>query len=309
MKSKINIILILVVFLVCISFVARCFIEKQNSQITSLAERSNNIEENITKVARVFKNETPKILDVQNKIKDTEVITSINKLNLKHNDKGIPVLMYHSIGYENGNTARLPKEKFKEQMKYLKENNYATLSLEEAYDFFLSNKAVPEKAIVLTFDDGYVDNYVEAFPILKELEFKATFFVITDLIGKMPGYMNLTQLKELQASGMDIESHTVNHEHLNQLSYEKQVKTLKESKEFLEKSLNKKIQYFAYPYGEYTEEILVAVKEAGYKMAFTTAGRWSDKTDGILTLDRVFISGSAKLNVFIERITNSNYPF
>jgi len=307
MKSKIKIILIFVAFLVCILFVARSFIEKENSQITSLAEISDNIEENISKAAGVFKDETPKILEIENKIEDTEVVTSINKLNLKHNDKGIPVLMYHSIEYEKGNTARLPKEKFKEQMKYLKENNYTTLSLEEAYDFFISNKPIPEKAVVLTFDDGYVDNYVEAFPILKELEFKATFFVITDLVDKIPSYMNLVQLKELQASGMDIESHTVNHEHLNQLSYEKQVKTLKESKEFLEKSLNKKIQYFAYPYGEFTEETLVAVKETGYKMAFTTAGKWSDKTDGILTLDRVFISGAANLDVFIERITNANY--
>jgi len=307
MKSKIKIILIFVAFLVCILFVARSFTQKENSQITSLAETSDNIEENIAKATGVFKDETPKILEIENKIEDTEVVTSINKLNLKHNDKGIPVLMYHSIEYEKGNTARLPKEKFKEQMKYLKENNYTTLSLEEAYDFFISNKPVPEKAVVLTFDDGYVDNYVEAFPILKELEFKATFFVITDLVDKIPSYMNLVQLKELQASGMDIESHTVNHEHLNQLSYEKQVKTLKESKEFLEKSLNKKIQYFAYPYGEFTEETLVAVKETGYKMAFTTAGKWSDKTDGILTLDRVFISGAANLDVFIERITNANY--
>ena len=308
MKSKIKTISILVAFLVCISVISRYFIEKRHCQIIYSSKKSDKIASDITKSAGVFKDEALRSHDIENKAEDTEVITSINKLNLKHNDKGIPVLMYHSIGYEKGNTARLPKEKFKEQMKYLKENNYATLSLEDAYDFFMSNKAVPEKAIILTFDDGYVDNYVEAFPILKELELKATFFVITDLVDKIPSYMNLEQLKETQASGMDIESHTVNHEHLKQLSYEKQVKTLKESKEFLERLLNKKIQYFAYPYGEYTEETLTAVKETGYKMAFATTGKWSDKTDGILTLDRVFISGDASLDVFIERISNSNYP-
>jgi len=84
-------------------------------------------------------------------------------------DKGLPVLMYHSIGYEKGNTVRLPKEKFKEQMHYLKNNDYITLSLNEAYDFFVSNKPIPEKALVLTFDDGYLDNYTEALPILKNL--------------------------------------------------------------------------------------------------------------------------------------------
>ncbi|MCJ7691048.1 MAG: polysaccharide deacetylase family protein, partial [Clostridiaceae bacterium] len=98
----------------------------------------------------------------------------VNNSKVKHNDKGIPVLMYHAIGYEKGNTARVPKENFKEQMKYLKDNGYVTLTLDEAYDFFSNNKPIPEKSVVLTFDDGYVDNYVEALPILKEFGFKAT---------------------------------------------------------------------------------------------------------------------------------------
>lgn len=235
--------------------------------------------------------------------------TLVNNLKFKHNDKGIPVLMYHAIGYEKGNTARVPKENFKEQMKYLNDNGYETLTLDEVYDFFANDKPVPKKAVVLTFDDGYVDNYLEALPVLKEFGFTATIFVITDLVDKSKNYMNVEQLKEMQANGVDIQSHTVHHEHLAQLSYEKQAKTLKESKEFLEISLSKKIQYFAYPYGEYSKDSLKAVKEAGYTMAFTTGGRWSDKADGILTLDRVFISGDANLNVFIERITNPNYKF
>ena len=291
----------------------RYFIVKQQPPIIPLAEKNHkindNLEEDIRKVAEVFKDETPKKLAIQNKAEATEAITSISKLNLKHNDKGLPVLMYHSIGYEKGNTVRLPKEKFKEQMHYLKDNDYVTLSLNEAYDFFVSNKPIPEKALVLTFDDGYLDNYTEAFPILKELNFKATIFVITDLIDKTPGYLNIEQLKELQANEIDIQSHTVHHEHLKQLSYDTQMKTLKDSKDFLQKTLSKKIQYLAYPYGEYSEATLKAVKESGYKMAFSTAGRWSDKTDGILTLDRVFISGNASLDVFIERITNANYEF
>ncbi len=297
------------VLLVCIPMVAEYFNMKQYYHLSSLPKKNNITTENISKAAGVFKGGFAKKQEIENKAKDTKPITSINKLNLKHNDKGIPVLMYHSIGYEKGNTVRLPKEKFKAQMKYLKDKGYVTLSLDQAYDFFVSNKSVPEKALVLTFDDGYLDNYVEAFPILKELDFKATIFIITDLVGKVPGYMNIEQLKELQANKIDIESHTVFHENLKQLSYEKQLKTLKESKYFLEKSLNKKIQYLAYPYGEYTKETLKAVKETGYKMAFTTAGRWSDKVDGVLTLDRVFISGAANLDVFIERISNVNYKF
>ncbi|WP_291643702.1 polysaccharide deacetylase family protein [Clostridium sp.] len=239
----------------------------------------------------------------------TDAITLVDELKIKHNDKGIPVLMYHSIGYKKGNTLMLPKENFREQMKYLKDNGYVTLTLDETYVFFENNKPVPEKSVVLTFDDGYVDNYVDALPILKKFGFKATIFVITGEVDKSKSYMNVEQLKEMEASGMDIQSHTVHHDHLAKLSYQKQLETLKESKDFLEKALNKKIKYFAYPYGEYSKESLKAVKEAGYTMAFTTAGRWSDKADGILTLDRVFISGSANLDVFIDRITNPNYKF
>lgn len=297
------------VFLVCMVILSGYFIGRQYNQHSSLSEKNHKIAEDKVKIVKDSKNETLTKEANENKKKTVEASSSVINLKLKHNDKGIPVLMYHSIGYEKGNTARVPKEKFKEQMKYLKDNGYVTLTLEQAYDFFTNNKPVPEKSIVLTFDDGYMDNYTEAFPVLKEFGFKATIFIITDLVDKDPSYMKLEQLKEMQIHEMDIESHTVYHEHLKQLSYEKQMETLKKSKDFLEKTLNKKIQYIAYPYGEYSKETLKAVKEAGYKMAFSTDGRWSDKTDGILSLDRVFISGEANLDVFIERITNPNYKF
>lgn len=309
MNHKRKMMIIVVVFLVCMFVVTGYFIGKNYNQQSQLTQKNENMIKDNTKTTKVLENESPNQQDNKNIIPNEEDSALVEKSNLKHNDKGIPVLMYHAIGYEKGNTARVPKEKFKAQMKYLKDNSYSTLTLDEAYDFFINNKPVPEKAVVLTFDDGYVDNYSEALPILTEFGFKATIFVITDVVDKNPGYMNLEQLKEMQASGMDIQSHTVYHDNLLKLSYEKQVETLKESKGFLESALSKKIQYFAYPYGVYSKETITAVKEAGYTMAFTTAGRWSDKVDGILTLDRVFISGAANLDVFIERITNPNYKF
>ncbi|WP_253200460.1 polysaccharide deacetylase family protein [Clostridium sp. CF012] len=302
MGHKRKTIIIVVVFLACMSVVFGYFIGRQNYDNSKLTQKNNSITGNNTKIVEVVENKTLKQQYSQNK-------TVAKKITLKHNNKGIPVLMYHAIGYEKGNTARIPKEKFKAQMKYLKDNGYSTLTLDEAYDFFKTNKPVPQKSVVLTFDDGYVDNFLEALPILKEFGFKATYFIITNVVDKSPGYMSLEQLKAMQANKMDIQSHTAKHEHLAKLSYEEQVKTLKESKAFLEKSLGKKVQYIAYPYGEYSKETLTAVKKAGYTMAFTTGGRWSDKADGILTLDRVFISGAASLDVFIERITNPNYKF
>lgn len=232
--------------------------------------------------------------------------TDIDVKELKYNDEGVPVIMYHSVKYEKNNPVRIPKENFEAQMKFLKDNGYTTLSLDELYGFLENNTPVPKKSVVLTFDDGYKDNYETAYPILKKYGFKATIFVITNCIDTGE-YLTTEQLKELQANGIDIESHTLNHEKLTTLPYDKQLATLKESKENLEKLLNKEVKYFAYPFGKYNDNTIKATKEAGYKLALTTNGKWSDKSDGILTLDRVYISGTFDINIFQYRITNPNY--
>ena len=81
--------------------------------------------------------------------------------------------MYHSISYEKGNILRVSKENFRKQMKYLKDNNYTTLTLDELYNYMKTGKIVPKKPIVITFDDGYKDNYTNAYPILKEFRIKS----------------------------------------------------------------------------------------------------------------------------------------
>lgn len=225
----------------------------------------------------------------------------------KSNNTGIPVLMYHSVMYEKGNQLRIPKEKFYDQMKYLKDNEYTTLTLDELYNFLVNNKLVPEKSIVITFDDGYVDNYTNAYPVLKEFGFKATIFVITCTVDTNSSYLTSSQLKELEANGIQIEGHTVRHVELNKLSYAAQLKTLKDSKKLLDELLHKDVKYMAYPSGKYNEDTIKAAKESGYKMALTTMGGWADKSDGILTLNRVYISSLASVEDFKYRITHPNY--
>ncbi|WP_315119172.1 polysaccharide deacetylase family protein [uncultured Clostridium sp.] len=221
---------------------------------------------------------------------------------LKYNDEGVCVLMYHSIGYEKNNGLRMPEQQFREQMKYIKDNGYTTLTMDELYSFFTENKPIPKKSLVITFDDGYLDNYKYAYPILKEFDLKATIFVIASNIDKDNRSMNSQQLKELQANGIDIQSHTLNHEELNKLSYEKQLQTLKESKEIIEKALDKKVNYIAYPYGRYNEDTIRAVKDAGYTMGFATGGRVSRKNNGIYTLRRIGVVAGDEMSVFIGKL-------
>lgn len=215
--------------------------------------------------------------------------------------EAVPVLMYHSISFEKNNDLRVPKEKFENQMKYLKENGFNTITISELYDVVNNRKPVPPKPIVITFDDGYVDNYTDAYPILMKYGFKGTVFVITDIIGK-GGYINASQIQEMYDNGMDFESHTVYHEELDLLPYDKQLNTLKRSKEYLETALNKKVMSVAYPFGKYNSNTIKAAKEAGYMLAFTTQYGFSRKSNGMFTLTRVRINASDTTSSFAAKI-------
>lgn len=240
-------------------------------------------------------------------IKNTYLKRSFLGANLKYNNEGVPVLMYHSISNKKGNEIELSKDLFEIQMKFLKDNNYITLSLDELYDFLSFNKPIPKKSVVITFDDGYIDNYLNAYPILKKYNFRATIFVITDNVNKYSHTINSNEIKEMSLNGIDIMSHTEKHEDLSSISYDKQLYSMKTSKSFLEKILNKKINYIAYPYGKWNANTLKAAKDSGYTMAFSTSGTWSDKSDGIYKLDRVYINSNSTLSEFERRLTNRNY--
>lgn len=223
--------------------------------------------------------------------------------------EGVPVLMYHSISNEQGNPVIISPALLEEEFKYIKDNGYTPITLDDLYNYLQNNAQIPEKSLLLTFDDGYENNYSALFPLLKKYGFRATIFVITSYVDKNSAYLTSTQIKEMNSYGVDIESHTVNHPYLNSLTKDKQLYELTESKSFLQKLLNKKINYIAYPYGAHNSDTLSAAEEAGYKLALTTDGRWAMKKNGILSLDRVYISSEFSMDIFKDRISNPNYKF
>lgn len=247
-----------------------------------------------------------KITQTNKTVKTKSKTNSITVISNKNRVK-IPILMYHSIAYEKDNILRVPKEIFEKQMKFIKDSGYTTLSLNELYNFMQNDTPVSKKSVVITFDDGYVDNYTNAYPVLKELGLKATVFVIVNTIDKDKNYLTSEQLKIMDKNGINIESHTLSHEDLSKLTYEQQLYTLTHSKESLEKLLYKEIKYFAYPYGSCNNDTIKAIKKCEYTLAVTTAGGFASKEDGIYTLSRVFISGSASMKEFERRLTNPNY--
>jgi peptidoglycan/xylan/chitin deacetylase (PgdA/CDA1 family) len=213
----------------------------------------------------------------------------------------IPVLMYHSINYEKGNCLRVPKEKFAAEMKWLHDNGYTTLSLDEVYDAVSNNKKVAEKSVVLTFDDGYKDNYESAFPVIKQYGFKATVFMITSEIGdSQNGYLTAAQIKEMDKNGMRVECHTVDHPDLSTLSYKRQYSELSESKAALEALLGRPVNFIAYPSGMYNSDTIEAAKKAGYKMCFKMKGGIGSISDSRYEFPRFFVGES--LQDFISRV-------
>jgi peptidoglycan/xylan/chitin deacetylase (PgdA/CDA1 family) len=232
-----------------------------------------------------------------NKVKSSAKLSSRVNVNLK--SIRVPVLMYHSINTNSRNNLIITLREFEKQIKWLKENEFTSLSLPELYSILTTGKNVPLKPIVLTFDDGYEDNYTKAYPILKKYNFKATIFLITNTIGQ-PSRLKENQIREMYANNIDFQSHTVSHNELNSLSYKKQLEELICSKETINKLLNKNTDYLCYPVGKYNEFTIKALKEAGYKMAFTTKHGYANLADGLYTIRRVRMWPGINMRVFIN---------
>lgn len=183
-----------------------------------------------------------------------------------------PVIMYHDIKIEAHDMFDVLLDDFCAQLDWLRENNYETLSMEDFVSYVKEGKEFPEKSILLTFDDGYngISNYV--IPELEKRGMKATFFIITDMLGVFSTrYAHVTkkQLKEIAGNELfSVGSHSLSHPHLDDLDDDKLEDQIEDSKEFLEELTGRKVQAFAYPYAEYDKEIIEAVIDAGYEVAF-----------------------------------------
>ena len=183
-----------------------------------------------------------------------------------------PVLMYHDIKVVARDKFDVLLEDFCEQLDWLKENNYETLSMEDFISYVKEGKNFPEKSVLITFDDGYNGIYNYVAPELKKRNMKATFVIITNMLGIFSTrYAHITslQLKELADNELfSIGSHTLSHADFSKITEEEIKKEIEASKKFLENLTGRKILAFAYPYGNYDKKIIDEVKNAGYEAAF-----------------------------------------
>lgn len=182
----------------------------------------------------------------------------------------VPVMMYHNVGYtDKPRMNYVTPENFAKHMAYLHKHHYHVIAFSELADSIRERKALPRNSVVITFDDGFMDNYTNAFPILKQYNFSAIIFVVTDIINK-PDFLTWDQIKEMEKSSISFGSHTRLHTYLPSLDKAEQRNQIQVSKEILEQQLGHPIEYFAYPSGGFNDSILSILKEAGYKGACTT---------------------------------------
>ncbi len=215
----------------------------------------------------------------------------------------ILVLNYHKVDW-SFNSLSVPPEDFDRQMRYLKDAGYETITPQELQDALSGKTELPQHPVLITFDDGYLDNYTNAYPILKKYNMKATIFVVAGYPGVYPGYLTWDQMREMEQNGMHIESHTMNHIPLEELTDDQIRQELQSSKQKLESELGHSIKYIAYPTGTYNLHIANLAKEAGYEAAYTIKYGNVDLGSNLFALERVPIFHTENtMGEFHKRLT------
>ena len=185
----------------------------------------------------------------------------------------VPILVYHSVRpYYEGESARLKRfdiepDVFMRQLQYLRDHHYESISFDTLARHIRTGASLPNHPIILTFDDGWENQYTYAFPRLRDAGMQATFFITTNFVGHKH-FLTWDEISELDHSGMTIGGHTRSHPVLSAIA---DPRTLTDEiaggKAIIEFHTKKPITVFAYPFGAYNDEVIAAVKAAGYDAA------------------------------------------
>lgn len=188
----------------------------------------------------------------------------------------VPILMFHYVEYVQDPKDTIRKSlsitpaTFDMQLQTLTQAGYTFLNTRDLLDISFGKKQLPQKPIMLTFDDGYRDFYTDAYPILKKYNAKAIAYIVPGFINK-PNNLTKSQLDEIIKDGLvEIGAHTMNHTYLRGMSKDRATTEVVSSKIYLEKEVGKPVLTFAYPYGAFDIQAVQIVKDAGFIDAVST---------------------------------------
>ncbi len=193
--------------------------------------------------------------------------------------QGVLILEYHKVNNRTKDDYTVTPTEFAEQMDALAADGYTTISVLDFLKAKKGKQTLPDKPVIVTFDDGYSDNYTEALPILEERGMKATVFMVTNDVG-LPGYLTWDQLHDMEDRGIELGSHTANHLPLTEMSVEEARDEVQKSKLQMEWKGLKTVFVLSYPNGSYDKFMPGILKEEYYLAAVTgDAGLNTFQTD------------------------------
>lgn len=219
----------------------------------------------------------------------------------------VPVLAYHLINIPVGKEYNVSEADFAEQMKWLHDNDYHSISPAQLVAAITTGAPLPSRPVCITFDDNQVSPYLHGLPILKRYGFTAAFFIQTVTIGK-DGFMDAAQIKDLADSGFTIGGHTWDHRILTQQIDSELKRQLDLSGDDLTAILGHPPEYLSYPSGLYDQRVVDALKAHGYKGAFRLRDRDDPVVDPAFMIRRQIIAGGWSLDDFINNVHAMEEP-
>ena len=224
--------------------------------------------------------------------------------------RSVPVLSYHQVNDIDENTLTIRTQDFEDQMRCLEESGYHAITPDEMLDAWENGTDLPENPVIITFDDGYVDNFKNVFPVLEKHHMKATIFLVTDYIGFYPNYLTWDMAREMQDSGLvTFGSHTLSHAVLTDMLSPEDVRyQLMASKQAMEWHLQRPAKYIAYPCGAFNPSVMELTQNAGYRAAFTVHYGMADPDESRFILDRIPIFRANRLSLLRFRIRVAYAP-
>jgi peptidoglycan/xylan/chitin deacetylase (PgdA/CDA1 family) len=217
----------------------------------------------------------------------------------------VPILTYHRVGARISRMVVSPGE-FEAQLEYLKRNDYRVIRLADLAEFLEGRRALPKRAVVITFDDGHISSYRFAYPLLVKYGFPATFFLYTDFLGAKEA-LSWPQIREMADSGLiDFQAHSKTHANLmirlageTEQRYRERLDTeIRVPRDLIERNVPGKIVHYAYPFGDANEAVLERLARAGFVLGLTVNPGGNPFFAHPLMLRRSMIFGGSDLAAF-----------
>jgi peptidoglycan/xylan/chitin deacetylase (PgdA/CDA1 family) len=210
----------------------------------------------------------------------------------------VPIILYHWIDVSPINSQYyVPPEKFDEEMKLLHDWGYTTITTELLIKAITEGADLPPRPIVISFDDGHLNNYTNAFPIMKKYGFTGVLYIIANYMGT-DKYMNADQIKEMASAGWEVGSHSVSHMDLTSLEPYRQRLEVVESRTLLEKALGVPVLTIAYPFGISDSGVIDYAQFAGYIGGMSLGFTYDQGVSNLYTLQRRDIKGTYDVKQF-----------